>query len=171
MAAKRYIWTCVCILLLSAASAMAQESEGTAPASDAPASAPGEGQGNGGGAGCTWQTMVPLLAIVAVFYFLIIMPQRKREKKRKQLLGQVKKHDRVMTVGGIHGVVYSVSEEEVVLKVDEKNDVRMRFARSAISRILGSEGDAPDVGLSGDDLGASGQGSMKGDAPLPHEKR
>lgn len=150
---------------------MAQESEGTGSASDAPASAPGEEQGNGGGAGCTWQTMVPLLAIVAVFYFLIIMPQRKREKKRKQLLGQVKKHDRVMTIGGIHAVVYSVSEDEVVLKVDEKNDVRMRFARSAISRILGSEGDAPDVSLSDTDLGASGQEPGKGDAPLPHEKR
>ncbi|MDP6379868.1 MAG: preprotein translocase subunit YajC [Phycisphaerae bacterium] len=101
---------------------------------------------------CTWQAMVPLALILGVFYFLIIMPQRKRERKRKEMLAEVKKHDRVMTIGGIVGVVYSVTDDEVVLKVDEKNDVRLRFARSAVNRIIGGEDD-----------------DTRTDARLPHE--
>jgi len=90
---------------------------------------------------CTWQMIVPLVLIVAVFYFLMIRPQRKREQERKKMLADVKKHDHVITIGGVHGVVYSVTETEVVLKVDEKNDVRLRVARSAINAIVGREGE------------------------------
>jgi len=75
------------------------------------------------------------LALVAM-YFLMIRPQRKQEKSRKQMLAQIEKNDQVVTIGGIKGLVYSVGDEDVVLKIDERNDVRIRVTKSAIAHIL-----------------------------------
>ena len=79
--------------------------------------------------------------IFVVFYFLLIRPQRKKEKdrqkQRQEMLGNLRKNDHILTIGGIHGVVGSVTEDEVVIKVDEKGDVRLRMSRDAISKIVG----------------------------------
>ncbi len=86
--------------------------------------------------------------IFLIFWLLVIRPQSKERKKREALLKQVKKHDRVVTTAGIHGTVVSVTEGEVVLKVDE--NVRLKFDRSAIWQVKQPAGgeaeeDADDV--------------------------
>lgn len=81
----------------------------------------------------------PLAAIVLVFYFLIIQPQRKRDQARREMLSRLRKNDRVVTTGGIHGEIMSVKDEEVILKVDSAKDVNLKCTRGSISRVLAEE--------------------------------
>lgn len=77
-----------------------------------------------------------LLGVFAIFYFLVIRPQRKEQAARQQMLDQLAKHDKVMTHGGIHGTVVSTKDDKVVLKVDESNNTKMTFSKSAIASVL-----------------------------------
>jgi preprotein translocase subunit YajC len=84
------------------------------------------------------QSTLPwILAMVAIMYFLLIRPQQKQEKQRKAMLAQIKEGDRVVTTGGIHGTVSSISEDTVSLRVDPKT--KMTFDRSAIGRVVEGE--------------------------------
>ena len=76
-------------------------------------------------------TLVPFLLIIVIFYFFLIRPQNKKQKETEKMLNSLKKGDKVITIGGIHGVISSVKENTVVLKVD--GDVKIEFNRSAIS--------------------------------------
>ncbi len=78
----------------------------------------------------------PLLMIFAVIYFLMIRPQQKKEKARQAMLGAMRKNDRIVTSGGIHGTVVGVRDHDITVRVDETNNIRVRFARDAIVRIL-----------------------------------
>ncbi len=80
---------------------------------------------------------LPLVLIFGIFYFLLIAPMRKRQKQLQQMLSELKKGDRVVTNGGIHGEVYALDEETLLLKVAE--NVRIKVARSAISGKQGEE--------------------------------
>ena len=62
--------------------------------------------------------------------------QKRKEKERKALLSRVKKNDRVVTAGGIHGLVMSVRENELILRVDDAKDVKLKVDRSAIVTVL-----------------------------------
>lgn len=75
--------------------------------------------------------LLPLLFIIAIFYFLLIRPQQQRQRAQQELWRNLKKGDRVVTVGGIHGVVTQVDEDEVILEVAK--DVRIRFSKTAIA--------------------------------------
>jgi preprotein translocase subunit YajC len=90
-----------------------------------------------------WTLPVMMLLAFGVLYFLLIRPQRQKEKDRQKhredMIKNLKKSDHVMTIGGMHGIVASVTATEVVLKVDEKNDVRVRFTRDAISKVVTEE--------------------------------
>ncbi|MGR3309956.1 MAG: preprotein translocase subunit YajC, partial [Candidatus Brocadiales bacterium] len=70
-----------------------------------------------------------------IMYFLILRPQRKKERDRKDMLSRVRKHDRVVTTGGIHGVVISVKENELLVRVDDAKDIKLRIDKSAISAL------------------------------------
>src|SRR5438128_12097702 len=74
---------------------------------------------------------VPLVLIFVVFYFLILRPAKRQEQERVAMLGTLKKNDKVITSGGLIGIVYSIKdkEEEVVLKVDDSSNVRLRVPR------------------------------------------
>lgn len=87
--------------------------------------------------------VLPMVFMLAVFYFLLIRPQRKQEKQRQGMLKDLQKNDKVVTIGGIHGVVANIRKEDdvVTLKVDESGNVRLRVSRSAISRIFSDEGE------------------------------
>ena len=76
-----------------------------------------------------------MVGFFLIFYFLMIRPAKKQQKEREAMLGAIAKNDHVITNGGIKGVVVKVEEKEVVLRVDDKNDVRMRFTRSAVGMI------------------------------------
>ncbi|MEX0939355.1 MAG: preprotein translocase subunit YajC [Pirellulales bacterium] len=84
-------------------------------------------------------SMLPALAIIFVlFYLLIIRPERNKQKAHQNLLTSLKKNDRVVTVGGIYGVVNSVNREkdEVVLRVDESNNTRLAVTYGSVARVL-----------------------------------
>ncbi len=99
---------------------------------DAPAQPPGNAFGS---------MIVPLLFILVLGYFIIIRPTRRQEQQRQALLSALKKNDRVVTSGGIIGIVAAIKEkeDEVTLKVDESSNVRLRVTRGSIVRILGGE--------------------------------
>jgi preprotein translocase subunit YajC len=88
--------------------------------------------------GPVWPTMLPLVAIAVLFYFLMIRPMRRQEKERQSLLSALKKNDKVITSGGIIGIVANINDkqDEVTLKVDEASNVRIRVTRSSITRIV-----------------------------------
>ena len=79
---------------------------------------------------------LPLLIIMfAIMYFLIIRPQKQKEKKRKELISNVRKQDKIVTTGGMHGVVTSVKENEVIVRVDDAKDVKIKIDKSAITSV------------------------------------
>ncbi len=83
-------------------------------------------------------SMLPMIiAFFAIMYFLMIRPQQKRERQRKDMLSALAKGDNVITTGGICGSVVGLSEDRVVLRVDE--NVTMEFIRGAISQVLPKE--------------------------------
>ncbi len=80
----------------------------------------------------------PMLVIGGLFYLLMIRPERKRRAETNNMQDGLKKNDRVVTIGGIVGVVVNVQKEAgtVTVRVDEGSNTRMQFIRSSISRVL-----------------------------------
>ncbi|MBN2584154.1 MAG: preprotein translocase subunit YajC [Planctomycetes bacterium] len=102
----------------------------------------GKTEGDNGGQKPFNMSTILFMGVMLVFVYLILFrPQKKQEKKRREMLDAMKKNDHVVTIGGIHGVIYSVGEGDVVLKIDERNDVRIRVAKSHIGRVLTDEED------------------------------
>jgi len=105
------------------------------------------GEGGGGDGGMQLLFMLPAFALV--FYFLLIRPQRQKDKERREMLEKVKKGDKIITTGGILGEVVRVSEREIVIIVDKEKNIRLRLLRSAIYGITESregEGDKSTEG-------------------------
>jgi preprotein translocase subunit YajC len=94
--------------------------------------ASGTGSASGGGSLITM--LVTFGLIIVVFYFLVIRPQNKKQKDAKKLLESIKKGDRVQTIGGLQGVVDSVKDDTVLLRVDD--NVKLKFAKSAVATVL-----------------------------------
>lgn len=98
--------------------------------------------GGGGGLMQFLVQMGPALLIILLLYtFMIAKPQQREQKKREEQMKAIKKNDRVITSGGIFGVVTSVQAEnnEVTLRIDEKNDTKMRMQLSSIARVIVSD--------------------------------
>jgi preprotein translocase subunit YajC len=95
--------------------------------------APGGGAPQGGPASIL-PTLITFGLVFLIFYFLIIRPQNKKQKETKAMLASLGKGDRVVTIGGIRGVIQSLKEDAVVLKVD--NNTSLEFSKSAISNVL-----------------------------------
>jgi len=81
----------------------------------------------------------PFVAVLLIMYFLLIAPQRRKEKRRREMLKSIEKKDRVITIGGIHGVVKNISEKDVTILVDEKRETTLKVNRSAIYAIVNRE--------------------------------
>lgn len=93
---------------------------------------PPEG-GQPGGLGAILTTFMPLILIFLIFYFLLIRPQAKKAKEHKEMLDKLKKGDKVVTQGGIYGLIDSIDTNTVTLKVAE--NTKMKFSRSAIASL------------------------------------
>jgi preprotein translocase subunit YajC len=93
--------------------------------------APSGGGGAGGGLGA----FVPLILMFAIFYFLLIHPQRKKQKEHQKMLSELKRGDRVITAGGIHGTIEALTDTVVKLKIAE--NVLIDLSRSAIAAKVG----------------------------------
>jgi preprotein translocase subunit YajC len=81
--------------------------------------------------GFDWTIIIFLVLIFAMFYFVLIRPQRKRQKEHQQLVEQLKRGDRVVTAGGIFGEIESVSEDSIVIKVE--SGATLRVARGSVA--------------------------------------
>ncbi len=89
---------------------------------------------SGGSAeGSLFSTLIMFALIIGIFYFLILRPQQKRQKERQKLLDAVKKGDKVVTAGGMHGTVVGVEEKTLLIQVAD--NVKLKFERSAVSSI------------------------------------
>ena len=80
---------------------------------------------------------LPIILLFVVMYMLMIRPQKKKEQQRQKMLGELKKGDQVITIGGLHGVVKNIKDNEVTLVVDEQKDIRLKYSREAISTVVG----------------------------------
>lgn len=90
------------------------------------------------------QTLFSPVGMIAVlfvlFYVMVLLPEKRNRKQLADQLAALKKNDRVVTVGGIHGTVVSISDDDcVVIRVDENNNTRLQVSRSAISRIVNND--------------------------------
>ena len=99
------------------------------------AMAPQSGQGGGGGSMIS--TLIMFGAIFAIFYFMIIRPQQKKAKEREALLASVKKGDKIITSGGIHGTIAGLDEKTILLDVG--NNTKIKMERTAIGQVLGKD--------------------------------
>jgi len=88
----------------------------------------------GGGGGSLVSTLIMFGAIFLIFYFMIIRPQQKRAKERDKLLSNLEKGDKVVTNGGIHGVISGLEEKTALLMISE--NVKIKIDRSAITTVL-----------------------------------
>ncbi|MBN1589004.1 MAG: preprotein translocase subunit YajC [Pirellulales bacterium] len=87
------------------------------------------------------QMLLLIAPIGFLFYFLLIRPQRREQAQRQAMLDAVKKNDRVLTAGGIYGVVTNVHKEanEITIKVDEATNTKLRLTLGSIARVLSSD--------------------------------
>ena len=88
---------------------------------------PSGGSGAGGGIGA----FLPLILIIVVFYFFMIRPQMKKTKELKKFRESIKKGDKVVTIGGIHGRI--VEEQETTYTIEVEGQTRLRIEKSAVA--------------------------------------
>lgn len=87
--------------------------------------------------GSPWLQLVPFALVLGIFYFIILLPMKKKQKKEQEFLSALKVGDRVVTTGGIYGQVTRVGDQSVQLQVADK--VRIEIAKAAIGGYQGKE--------------------------------
>ena len=110
-----------------------------APPTSGPTSRPGW-------TGLFQNPMILPIVVLIFLYFFIFRSKRKQEKQKQDLLGQIKRGDRVQTIGGILGKVVDVEERKVLLKVDETSNTKIWFSRNAVHRVLAADEEKAEVG-------------------------
>lgn len=96
--------------------------------------------------------LLPMVVIGVLFYFMLIRPERRKRAELQKVLEELKENTRVVTIGGIIGTIvgFGKTKEEVILRVDEKTNTRIRVLRSAISRPLKTD---EELAAEGKELG------------------
>ncbi|MCH2174852.1 MAG: preprotein translocase subunit YajC [Lentisphaeria bacterium] len=79
-------------------------------------------------------SMIPFILMIAIFFFIMIRPQQKKQKRHEEMLRKLKSGDKVVTVGGIYGEIFVVKDKTIVVQVDEKT--RFEMDKNSISRVL-----------------------------------
>jgi preprotein translocase subunit YajC len=79
----------------------------------------------------------PLIAMMALLYFLFIRPQKKEQEKRQMMLDALKKGDRIVTIGGMFGTIVEINEKNIILKVADK--IEIKFSKSAVQNLQKEE--------------------------------
>jgi preprotein translocase subunit YajC len=91
-----------------------------------------------------WVQLIPFALVLAIFYFLILLPMQRKQKKIQQFIEALKVGDRVVTTSGIFGQITRVSDKSVQLQIADK--VRIEISKSAVGGYQGQEPIAPDSG-------------------------
>lgn len=82
-------------------------------------------------------TFLPLILIFVVFYFFIIRPQKKKEDNRKKMIEAVKKGDKIVTIGGVHGTVTQVDDTSLLIQAD--TNTKLRIDKNAVANVAGKD--------------------------------
>lgn len=93
----------------------------------------------GGGSSPFGGTMFMMVIMFAIIYFLMLRPQQKRDRQRREMLAALAKGDRVITNGGIYGTIVGLADKTVVLKVSDDPPIKLEFARGAVSQVAGGD--------------------------------
>ncbi len=99
----------------------------------------GAGAAQGGAGG--FASFVPLILMFVIFYFLLIRPQQKKQKEHRNMLSELKKGDRIITTGGLHGRITGLDETTLTLEIAEK--VRVKVNRGNVAAVVHASGAAP----------------------------
>jgi preprotein translocase subunit YajC len=94
------------------------------------------------GAPSPWVQLLPFVLVLAIFYFIILLPMRKRQQKVQAFLSALKVGDRVVTTGGIYGTITRVNDQSLQLQIADK--VRIEVSRAAVVGFQGQEPVAPE---------------------------
>ncbi len=136
------IWTLAQDDIAPVAPSNGGDAASTAPGTPGSPAAPGGGPGPGSPFGGDF-----LFIILAVFVAMILMQiltSRKDRKRRERMLSAIKKGDRVKTIGGEHGAVMELREQMVLLKVDENNNTKIWYDRSAVQAVVQEKIEKPE---------------------------
>ena len=90
--------------------------------------------GTGGGDGGGMSAFIPLILMFAIFYFLLIRPQQKKAKQHKSMLSSIRKGDKIVTSGGLHGVITGVADDVITMEIAPK--IRVKVSRGSVAGIL-----------------------------------
>lgn len=101
---------------------------GTAPTDVKPKPAPNQ-----------WLQLAPLALVFVLMYFMLFRAPKKRQQEHSKMVAGLKKNDRIRTIGGILATVLDVRDDEIVIKIDEANNTKMRVVPSAIAAVLSDE--------------------------------
>jgi preprotein translocase subunit YajC len=78
-------------------------------------------------------SLMPLILMFVIFYFLLIRPQQKKQKDHKKMLSELKKNDQVITSGGIYGTIVNIKDNTYVIRVDD--NVKIEVSKTAVSGV------------------------------------
>ena len=98
----------------------------------------GAGQGIGG-----FSSLIPIILMFVIFYFLLIRPQQKKSKEHREMINRLKKGDRIITSGGLHGRVTAVSETTMTVEIADK--VRVKVARGNVGQVIQSSSQSQET--------------------------
>lgn len=90
-----------------------------------------------GGAGSLFMSLLPILAMFAIFYFLLIRPQSKKQKDHKAMLDNLKEGDNVLTNGGMYGTIAKIKDDVITLQIAE--NVKIKISRGYVAALKGKE--------------------------------
>jgi len=93
----------------------------------------------GDGDGSLVSTLIMFGAIFLIFYFMIIRPQQKKAKEKNKLLSNLEKGDKIITSGGVHGIIAGLDEKTILLQVSD--NLKMKIERSAITTVTAKKGE------------------------------
>ncbi|MFK7790513.1 MAG: preprotein translocase subunit YajC [Phycisphaeraceae bacterium] len=123
---------------------LAQPDVTESTAAPADGAAPGEGGENAESPGFSMFSMVLIFGAVILFMMMLGGGSRKQKKKQAEMLAGMSKGDKVVSIGGIKGSVVEVRENEIVVKVDENNNTRMKFSKEAIREVVTEKDEVKD---------------------------
>ncbi|OPX39545.1 MAG: preprotein translocase subunit YajC [Desulfobacteraceae bacterium 4484_190.1] len=94
----------------------------------------GMGSGGAGGQGSGITAFIPLILMFVIFYFLLIRPQQKKTKQHRELLSALKKGDRIVSSGGLHGVITGLANDVITVEIAPK--IRVKVSRNSIAGVI-----------------------------------
>ncbi len=95
--------------------------------------------GGASGQGSFMTALIPFILVFVIFYLLIIMPSRKKQKKHQEMVEKLKAGDKIVTSGGIYGTVMGTKEDRIEVKIS--SNVKIDITKNAVAAILGSKKD------------------------------